>query len=135
MKTNPKGKGGLCLTSRDADDSISVHVGEDAVKDRLYEGWGDQLDQLAVHVSEDSEGNTVEYLLKDEVEQAAANCVEAAAAAIASEPLKIVNHSNRGVGNNRQEMQFRGCPDLFQITRDQAKVKTPRKKRRELINA
>lgn len=132
--TTPKGKGGLCLTSRDAADSISVHIGADSVEAKLHEEWGSQLDLLTVHTAEDAKGKTIEYLLKEDVEQAAGNCVEAAAAAIAEEPLTIINHSNRGAGNNRQEMQFRG-PHLFQITRDQAKVKTPKKQKRELVNA
>ena len=131
MTTNPKRKGGLCLTSRDADDSIFIHVGSDAVEATLHEEWGGQLDLLDLHTAEDSEGKTIEYLLKADVELAAGNCIEAAAAAIAKEPLEIVNHSNRGAGNNRQEMQFRGCPALFGITRKQAKVKTPNPKKQK----
>jgi hypothetical protein len=120
-----KGGGGLCLTSRDAADSISVHVGQSAVEDQLHAAWGGQLDLLTVHTATDADGNVIEYLLKAEVELAAGNSIEAAAAAIAAAALRIINHSNRGAGNNRQEMQFRGS-HLFQITRDLAKVKTPK---------
>ena len=132
MTYNPKGKGGLCLTSRDADDSIFIHVGEEAVKDKLCSGWVDQFTQLDVIIGEDTEGKQQEYVLLEDVQQAAENCLAAAAESLSKEPLEIINHSNRGAGTNRQEMQFRGCPALFGITRKQAKVKTPRKQKREV---
>jgi hypothetical protein len=119
--------GGLCLTSRNKDDSITLQIGEEAVRDRLTEEWLEQIEKLQCLElgAADGFGDTQEYFLKDDVLDAALEVIEKAATTLATETLTIVNHSNRGVGDKRIELRFVGPKGLYKITRDQAKCKVP----------
>lgn len=131
MNNNKIPTGGLCLTSRNKEDSITLQIGEQAVRDHMTEEWLEQIEELQCHESVDNNGDTQEYFLKDDILDAAIAVIERAVTTMGGSPLKIINHSNRGMGNNRQELRFVGSKDLYQITRDQAKHKVPRE---ELAN-